>query len=254
MANMRASLWLGVALAALVMLAQVDAQSKPPSPRPPAPKPPAAPPTAFRLVSTTKWNTTANITALQKAEETVARACKAFLLQGITGYSLDKRTDILWGSHVKVFDFKTPAHYANYSVCVAAQPGRAISQPWETWKNRVLFPYFGSLAAAAGGVRWSATIANVTNIPFALGNFTDFNTQVASLLSVAQAGANVNGTVSAALDVAHVLSTRKPQGILGVNAYANEGSAGGLPPLDTITKITPLLKVARRIQFIPIVI
>ena len=66
-----------------------------------------------------------------------------------------------------------------------------------------------------------------------------------------QAAETLNGVVAAQLDVSHVLSTKKPQGLLALQAYANEAGAGGLPPLDTLVQLGPLIKVVRRIAFAP---
>ncbi|KAG2439723.1 hypothetical protein HYH02_010601 [Chlamydomonas schloesseri] len=252
---MKRTLLVAVGLALVLLSAGVSAAPKSPKPsnKPsPSPKPsPAAGPAAFRLISITKWNATANITDLQAAEVSVSLACKEFFVAGITGSSEDQRASPLWGSHIKVYDFPSAVAYTNYSQCVAKQPGRAYSQPFEVWKNRAFFPYTESVADATRGTLWTVSIANVTDRAAAVGIFNDYSSQVASLLAVSQAAATTDGVVSGQLDVSHVLSTKKPQGLLALAGYSNEAGAGGLPPLDTLVQLGPLLKVVRRIAFAP---
>ncbi|KAG2437266.1 hypothetical protein HXX76_005925 [Chlamydomonas incerta] len=239
-----------LALAVAFATICASAGKYPPPRRAPPPKKPVGP-AAYRLISITKWNVTANITDLQAAEVSVSLACKAFFVAGITGSSEDQRASPLWGSHIKVYDFPSAIAYTNYSQCVSKQPGRAYSQPFEVWKNRAFFPYTESIADATKGALWSASILNVTDRAAAVGIFKDFNSQVASLLDVAQAAETWPGVVAAQLDVTHLLSTKKPQGLLALGAYANEGAAAGLPPLDTLVKLAPIIKVVRRISFAP---
>ncbi|KAG2437264.1 hypothetical protein HXX76_005923 [Chlamydomonas incerta] len=236
----------------LALLLAGAAHAAPSKKKPAAkPTPSPAPTPVYRLISITKWNVTANITDLQAAEVSVSLACKEFFKAGITGSSEDQRDSPLWGSHIKVYDFPSAIAYTNYSQCVAKQPGRAYSQPFEVWKNRAFFPYTESIADATKGALWSASIGNVTDRAAAVGIFKDYNGQVASLLDVAQAAETINGVVSGQLDVSHVLSTKKPQGLLALAGYNNEAGAAGLPPLDTLVKLGPLLKVVRRISFAP---
>ncbi|KAG2439724.1 hypothetical protein HYH02_010602 [Chlamydomonas schloesseri] len=215
-------------------------------------------PTAYRLISITKWNATANITDLQATEVSVSLACKEFFVAGITGSSEDQRGSPLWGSHIKVYDFPSAVAYTNYSQCVAKQPGRAYSQPFEVWKNRAFFPYTESVADATKGALWLASILNVTDRAAALRILEQESSDVASLVYVAQAAATIDGVVAAQLDVSHVLSVKKPQGLLALQAYANEAGAGGLPPVDTVLELFRVLQtspqgvpLARRIAFAP---
>ncbi|KAG2439725.1 hypothetical protein HYH02_010603 [Chlamydomonas schloesseri] len=240
-----------LAFAAIATLPGASAGKYPPPHRKaPPPKKPAGP-TAYRLISITKWNATANTTDLQAAEVSVSLACKEFFVAGITGCSEDQRASPLWGSHIKIYDFPSAVAYTNYSQCVAKQPGRAYSQPFEVWKNRAFFPYTESVADATAGTLWSASIANVTDRAAAVGIFNDYSSQVASLLALSQAAETWNGVVAAQLDVSHVLSVKKPQGLLAIGAYSNEAGAGGLPPLDTLVQLAPIIKVLRRIAFTP---
>eukprot|EP00198_Chlamydomonas_reinhardtii_P005691 XP_001695027.1 predicted protein [Chlamydomonas reinhardtii] len=251
--------WLLVVLAMAVAFASIVSAGKypPPHRKAPAPRKPAAP-TAYRLISITKWNATANITDLQAAEVSVSLACKEFYVAGITGSSEDQRNSPLWGSHIKVYDFPSVIAYTNYSQCVSRQPGRAYSQPFEVWKNRAFFPYTESIADATKGTLWLASILNVTDRAAAVRVLEEESSDVASLVYVAQAAETLNGVVAGQLDVSHVLSTKKPQGLLALQAYANEAGAGGLPPVDTVLQLFQLLKVspqgaplARRIAFAP---
>eukprot|EP00198_Chlamydomonas_reinhardtii_P012980 XP_001702317.1 predicted protein [Chlamydomonas reinhardtii] len=114
--------------------------------------------------------TTANITALHETEVRLTLQCKHFLLAGLVGVTpvtptwlADGEVDILWGNHVKVYDYVSPAQYTNFSACINQLPERLVTRSYETWKNRALYPTPEPIPMASVGAWWTANLINVTD-------------------------------------------------------------------------------------------
>lgn len=203
---------------------------------------------AYRLVSITKWNASANIPYLQSAEVNVSKACAQWLVAGVTGHSTARVSEPLYGSHVKIYDFKNLTAYTNYSTCVAAQPARSISQAWELWKNRVIFSYSGNITVANTGASFHAAIVNATaaNRNTLVSRFNTLAADVSSLTTIRQAGVNALATLSLPLDVAQVVGFRNEQGANAYLAYKNDPATEGFAVNPQWTSIKALYSGAPR--------
>ncbi|PNW79593.1 hypothetical protein CHLRE_08g359250v5 [Chlamydomonas reinhardtii] len=223
---------------------------KPPGKMEPKPEP------VFRLLSITKWNATANITALHETEVRLTLQCKHFLLAGLVGVTpvtptwlADGEVDILWGNHVKVYDYVSPAQYTNFSACINQLPERLVTRSYETWKNRALYPTPEPIPMASVGAWWTANLINVTDRASVLMGLDQFGMEVAGFTSLYQAAATVDGVVAAQMDIANLLAYKKPQGLVAVSAYGNGVDGSPIGPLDIFMKIGGSFTNLRRIAF-----
>ncbi|KAG2426148.1 hypothetical protein HXX76_013129 [Chlamydomonas incerta] len=223
--------------------------------KPPAkimPKPPV-----FRLLSITKWNATANVTALHDTEVSLTLQCNDFVEAAFVGIApmaptwlADGEVDILWGNHVKVYDYASPAQYSNFSACINKLPGRLITRSYEIWKNRVIYPTTKPIPVPdAVGSWWTGNLINVTDKAGVLMGLEQFGMEVAGFTSLYEAAPTVEGVVAAQMDIANILVYKKPQGLVAVSAYGNGVDKSPIGPLDIFMKIGGSFTNLRRIAF-----
>ncbi|KAG2435970.1 hypothetical protein HYH02_011683 [Chlamydomonas schloesseri] len=255
-----------VLLALVAVVATVEARrelgeyyNKPPMRKAPyAHKPPAGgkpKPPVFRLLSITKWNATANISKLHDTEVRLSLECKEYLLSGLVGYGptptwlADGEVDILWGSHVKIYDYASPQQYSNFSACINKLPDRLVTRSYEVWKDRAIYPTSDPIPTATIGAWWTANLINATNPPLVLAGLAQFGAEVAGLTSFYQDAATMEGVVQAQMDIANLLAYKKPQGLVAVSAYGNGIDGSPIGPLDVFMKIASAFTNLRRIAF-----